>query len=774
VKAVQSLESILNWDHPLLLNHDLQLTELSGKETMNSGFEFTFTVLSPQPINILTLLYQTTTIQLNTSSPTTRYFSGVVTQIKTSTPLDHYTPYHITLQSWLQLLEHQYHCRIFQNQSVLDILHSITQADSNFSLDKSQLSQSYPPIDYCVQYNESDGHFIKRLLAYHGIHFYFSHQKNRHTLTLLDTLSQNTTEKIPSQWLDYTPPLVWQQHEHSADKYSSNNYDYQKPKQKLQTSIQTKNESMVFNQPIEQYIYPSNHNNTTSIEKELNQISNQHHSQHAIQTRKNTLKLNGVYATDEIPNGIRALSIQHNAHQSSHKHSATKTESYHAQMNGIGADKPYSPIPLSKPEMLNGQIARVTGPKGKTVYVDKDGRIKIRFYWDHSKSSDDNSSCWVRVSEMLAGNRWGSKFTPQVGTEVWVDFIDADPDQPVVIRQAHNPLYPAMYRSNEQAISAIRSPNEEPHLPCNELRFDDSKNRENITLTAQRDLIHQAKHSIQTQVGGDEEHHIEQGNLTLMTHKGHYQLTAKEIHLQSGEHAISLNENALSVCANSIKINCGTTTSPLAALGVAPLGLSGVGYSSATVTAGESGALLAESAAVATEGAELGSLGGPLGALLGLALGGLIGFAIIEVKDHFKSSPRPITPPPKPPKPIKDQPKNSNPPPTEVPHVKDSSPPPLQQANPTTPSVYNNHQYHKPPDSLPAFPEARLARRKSPSKKRGGLRKRWKDKKHIYEWDAQHAKVEKYDKSGRRHLGEFDPNTGQRTKDPDPKRSVEK
>ncbi len=91
-----------------------------------------------------------------------------------------------------------------------------------------------------------------------------------------------------------------------------------------------------------------------------------------------------------------------------------------------------------------------------------------------------------------------------------------------------------------------------------------------------------------------------------------------------------------------------------------------------------------------------------------------------------------------------------------------------------TPLVLEHQQYVPAPDDLPVFPEAKVVKRKTPRQGGAGLRKRWKDKDYIYEWDGQHGKVEKYKASGKKHLGEFDPITGKQTKPADPTRSVEK
>ena len=780
MRSVEHRKAHLSWDHPLLTKHNLQLTELCGEEAINHGFTITFTVLSPQTFEFAPLLNQTATIKIEPPELQTRYFSGFITNISIDSPINDYIPYKISIQSWLQLLEQQTHCRIFQERSVIDIIRQIAQANADFRINSSQLNTHYPPIHYCVQYNETDAHFIRRILSAHGIHFYFSHHEDYHTLVLIDSFTPNASQHLKDPWLQQQQAPTGFEQRYTPEHYSSRHYDYHKPKSTHTAKFTHKTHGYTFSKPLEQYTYPSIHDSHKQIHQELVRRSHQNPATNKLTTGNHTITPASVVSYGDSNRSLRVLSIQHHAQQAPLKSIPHSEYRYEARVTAMSADQPYSPPQIKKPQMLNSLIACVCGPKQKTVYTDAEGRVKVRFYWDRASTSNTHSSCWIRVSELLAGHQWGTRFTPQIGTEVWVDFIDADPDQPVIVRQAHTPSHHAPLANKNPAVSAIRAPNEEPHLASNELRFDDNFGQENITITAQRDLIKQAKNSIHTQVRGNDTHHITHGNVSVMTHKGQYQLHAKKIHLQSGAQQIILEPDALAINGCQININCKASFSPLGILATAPMRFAYAGYGNAAVSAEASGTELTASIAAASTaegaevGAEVGALAGPLGALLGLALGGLIGFTVIEIKDHFKPSPRPITPPPKPPKQNHDIPKTTNPPPSEQPQRINTTTPPLESSDPITPPVYNNHQYHKPPQTLPAFPDAKLTQRKTSSKNGGGLRKRWKDKKHIYEWDSQHGKVEKYDKSGKRHLGEFDPTTGHRTKDPNPRRSVEK
>ena len=132
---------------------------------------------------------------------------------------------------------------------------------------------------------------------------------------------------------------------------------------------------------------------------------------------------------------------------------------------------------------------------------------KCALTWDRSKSKNSQSSCWIRVSQALAGDGWGMKFTPQINTEVWIDFINGDPDRPVITRQAYNGLNCPPFSSESGNCNGIQSPNEEPHIPPNILKFDDSCNSNHVRLNAQKKLLYKAKNNIRIAVKGRKTHY---------------------------------------------------------------------------------------------------------------------------------------------------------------------------------------------------------------------------------------------------------------------------
>nr|MDT0525948.1 type VI secretion system tip protein TssI/VgrG [Streptomyces sp. DSM 41633] len=129
------------------------------------------------------------------------------------------------------------------------------------------------------------------------------------------------------------------------------------------------------------------------------------------------------------------------------------------------------------------------GKQGEEIWTDKYGRIKVQFHWDREGQRDENSSCWVRVAQGWAGKRWGSLYTPRIGQEVVVSFLEGDPDQPLVTGSVYNAdTMPPCTLPEHATRSTIKSHSSKGGGGYNELRFDDKKGAEQVFLHAQKNL----------------------------------------------------------------------------------------------------------------------------------------------------------------------------------------------------------------------------------------------------------------------------------------------
>src|SRR3989441_2894407 len=168
---------------------------------------------------------------------------------------------------------------------------------------------------------------------------------------------------------------------------------------------------------------------------------------------------------------------------------AGSASSYSSSFTCIPADVPYRPPRITPRPMAQGaQTAVVVGPSGEEIHTDEHGRIKVQFHWDREGKKDENSSCWIRVAQPWAGPKWGSLFIPRIGWEVVVEFMDGDPDQPLVTGSVYHADNPPPYSlPGDKTKSTIMSNSSKGGGGSNELRFEDAKGSEEIYLHGQKD-----------------------------------------------------------------------------------------------------------------------------------------------------------------------------------------------------------------------------------------------------------------------------------------------
>jgi type VI secretion system Vgr family protein len=194
-------------------------------------------------------------------------------------------------------------------------------------------------------------------------------------------------------------------------------------------------------------------------------------------------------------------SVQHSATQPSEFVSGeggTASEaSYNNSFTCIAADIIFRAPRITPKAIVQGpQTAVVVGPKGEEIFTDKFGRVKVQFHWDREGKKDENSSCWMRVAQIWAGKRWGASFWPRIGQEVIVDFLEGDPDQPIIVGSVYNaeqmPPYlgegPDSKHKNDNKVAGIKSNSTKGGVGFNEWRFDDTKDKEQIFIHAERNM----------------------------------------------------------------------------------------------------------------------------------------------------------------------------------------------------------------------------------------------------------------------------------------------
>ncbi|MBH2010840.1 MULTISPECIES: type VI secretion system Vgr family protein [Thermomonas] len=424
--------------------------------------------------------------------------------------------YECDIVPWFWFMTQNEDCRIFQNLTVADIIDTVF-AEFGYSDYKLELSKSYPRLEYCTQFNESTYAFLCRLIEREGIYFYFRHDESseaRHILVFSDNKDHNPRLE------PFQVPFHHEGHAEGTDavrKLSST--------QQVRTRAATladwdyvKRAPLSENTPtlvsagsdlgLEIYRYPGGFTPASgaadaSVGKHLtNVLMESQESSHLLfhgegQVRSLTpghlFELENHSLIESFNAVYMVVSVQHHARNNLMLPDSTAW--YGNTFTLQSKDAIYRPAQVTPRGRVHGpQTAIVTGPAGNEVHTDDLGRIKVRFHWDRKVASrktntqDDKSSCWVRVAQLWAGAGYGTFFLPRVGMEVVVDFLDGDPDRPLVVGCVYNGPNPPPVAPADATRSTIKTLSSKGGGGFNELRFEDKKGSEEIFLHAQKDL----------------------------------------------------------------------------------------------------------------------------------------------------------------------------------------------------------------------------------------------------------------------------------------------
>ncbi|EGT4509635.1 type VI secretion system tip protein VgrG [Cronobacter sakazakii] len=497
--------------------------KLSGREALSEPFMFTLTLLGTDArADRSALLGQPVTVTIPTQAlMTPRYLNGKVTRVAVSAVElsgTRYAAYELTVEPDLWPMQRDRNLRIFQGQTVPQIVKTLL-GESRVNMEE-RLSGSYRVWEYCVQYQESSLDFISRLLELEGIAYHFRHEQDRHTLILTDAPGQyepfpgyetipyhvtpsggSTDEEGISQWAleDSVTPGI----------YSLDDYDFRKPNAWLFQARQ----NPLSPQPgsIDVYDWPGRfveHGHGefyARIRQERWQVEHRQTQGTAtalgIAPGHTFVLRNAPFFGD---NGEYLTTVAHYRFEENRYASGPDSNTLHEiRFEVIPADVPYRPAQKTPwPRTYGPQTAKVVGPQGESIWTDKYGRVKVKFHWDRLGKGDDTSSSWVRVSSAWAGQGFGGVQIPRVGDEVVVDFINGDPDRPLITGRVYNeasmPPW-ALPAAATQMGFLSRSKDGSPDN-ANALRFEDKAGEEQVWLHAEKNM--------DTEIENDETHSV--------------------------------------------------------------------------------------------------------------------------------------------------------------------------------------------------------------------------------------------------------------------------
>jgi len=548
----------------------LLLTGFFGNEEISSLFSLNLELVSQHPdqVNLDQIIGKNATISVKLHDGSERFFNGFINRFSLGGRElggdERFTHYEAQVVPWLWFLTKNAKCFIHQDRTVPDI---IKATFDNLGLRdfRDELTRSYSKWDYCVQYRENDFQFISRLMEQEGIFYFFEHEKGKHTLVLAD--SPQAHKPCPGQpqatflavggfgEREDTVNTWHVQQELRPGRNSLRDYHFEMPTKDLDSSEKTLVE-VGNNQFLEIYDYPGEYAKkfnkpgerlgdveregeaTTKLRMEADEVPQLvHHGSSTCRAFTAGTRFN----LNDPPAGVTAgpyllTSVQHSASQDSDLVSGTGDAglSYSNSFSCILHKTVFRPARITpKPTIPGPQTAVVVGPPGEEILVDKYGRVKVQFHWDRAGRNNEQSSCFVRVGQMWAGQKWGSMFTPRIGHEVIVSFLEGDPDQPIITGSVYNAQNMPHYTLPDfKTLSYIKSDSSKGSKGFNELRFEDKKDKEQVFIHSQKrmdvrvlgslyETVHADRHevvglpkgteqggSLSVTVGGDHNVHI--------------------------------------------------------------------------------------------------------------------------------------------------------------------------------------------------------------------------------------------------------------------------
>jgi type VI secretion system secreted protein VgrG len=571
-------ERILRLTTPLAENF-LLINGFTANEAISSLFEVQATLLheettdevKPTEVDINRILGKPVNIEVTQPDGTTRHFNGICNRFTQGNRDARFTYYQMTIVPAVWVLTQVSRSRIFQHKSVPEILETIFEG---FDV-KMQLDSDYKPRNYCVQYRESDFDFASRLMEEEGIYYFFAHTGDGHQMVLADTpQSHKDLPGMPE--IEFVQELQgegfqavilsWtKNYELRPGKVSLRDHHFQLPTNTFDAG-QPSIYNVGGNQDLEVYDFPGGYarkyDNIDRGGGERQDLSNvfpdKQRTAEALMasidvghkvaagqgncsamTSGNRFKLKN-HPSDTVNGQYVITSVSHSCDQSPDYVSDEVNDQPYSNNFTCLAFGDRNPVfrPQQKtprPVVQGAQTAVVVGPAGEEIFVDKYGRVKVQFHWDREGRYDAASSCWLRVSEDLAGKKWGSMHIPRVGQEVVVDFMEGDPDQPIIVGSVYNaesmPHYDLPKYKTLTYIKTRTSPDDGKGF--NELRFEDKANKEQVFIRSQKRYDLRARGSMYETCGGNRQEVIgmrtdnEPGGNLAISVGGNYDLHVK-------------------------------------------------------------------------------------------------------------------------------------------------------------------------------------------------------------------------------------------------------
>ncbi|MCO3893660.1 type VI secretion system tip protein VgrG [Pseudomonas aeruginosa] len=540
------------------LRHDLQVLAFNGHEGISRPYRFELELVSERAgLDLEALMHRPAFLAF---TPQGQGVHGLVYGAAQGDAGKRLTRYRLTLVPQLAYLAQRSNQRIFQHLTVPQIVALILEEHSILAdAYRFQLGTRYPEREYCVQYDESDLHFVPRLCAEEGIHFHFRHSAEAHLLVFGDDQTVfprlgRPTAYVHDSGLVADEPVIKRFSLRLASRTTRTtrrDYDFEKPRLLLEAGNRPAADAPA-EPDLEDYDYPGRFVDRQRG-KLLSQRALERHradrrlgegvsdqpllvSGHFLEIAEHPrAEWNDLWLLSEVfHEGKQPQVLEENVTSDT----SASTDDFQQGYRNRFLATPWEvffrpPLEHPKPRVLGSQTAVVTGPPGEEIHCDRYGRVRVQFHWDREGQGDDKSSCWLRVASGWAGNGYGGIVIPRVGMEVLVDFLEGDPDQPLVSGCVYHAAHPVPYElPANQTRSVFKSLSSPGGGGYNELRIEDRKGQEQIFVHAQRDWDENIEHDQKIRVGHERHDTVEANSYS--------EFKAEEHHTVHGERKVEL------------------------------------------------------------------------------------------------------------------------------------------------------------------------------------------------------------------------------------------
>jgi type VI secretion system secreted protein VgrG len=561
----------------------LLLTALHGREELSRLFTYQLEMISDNnAIAAKEIVGKPVTFNVKMPDGSPRHFHGIVSRFSAGDEDDNKRrDYRAEVVPWLWFLTLTTDCRIFQNKKVPEIIEQIFQDLGFTDFDTSQIKGAHPKRDYCVQYRETDFNFVSRLMEEEGIFYFFKHEDGKHTLVLAD--HKGAYKDCPEKEVDYPRDFgsraiddyitSWEHHwEFRTGRVAQTDYNFETPSTKLLTMEKT-----VVPLPgmdkFEMYDFPGGYGTTGDGQPLAKTRMEESEAGHDVVqgssfcksfTPGGKFKIKQHRSSGEVGKSYMITSISHSATETAAYETGVEVEfDYKNTFTCIPDSVSFRPARITEEPFVEGpQTAVVVGPAGEEIYTDKHGRVKVQFFWDREGKKDENSSCWMRVSQVHAGKSFGGIDIPRIGEEVIVSFLEGDPDLPIITgRVYHAENMPPFGLPAAKVISGMKSNSTKGGGGYNEYILDDTKGKELIREHGQFDKDSTIEHDLREHVLNNRSRDVTVDEDITIGSNQKYSIGANQTGSVGADKKLTIGANHTESIGSSMTINIGTMLS---------------------------------------------------------------------------------------------------------------------------------------------------------------------------------------------------------------------